>query len=124
MLNSQLWIEPLGNVVVVRVRGELTESLLKEIHERVIQLLRDTEYTRVLYDALEMESPDIDIALLQEKLNEKTKQLFADQSLRKAILVSNTRLGYLSRIAFGQFGEGDYRVFYNDLSHALQWLET
>ncbi|WP_152570896.1 MULTISPECIES: STAS/SEC14 domain-containing protein [Massilia] len=124
MLNSQLWIEPLGNVVVVRVRGELTESLLKEIHERVIQLLRDTEYTRVLYDTLEMESPDIDIALLQEKLNEKTKQLFADQSLRKAILVSNTRLGYLSRIAFGQFGEGDYRVFYNDLSHALQWLET
>ena len=124
MLNSQLWIEPLGNVVVVRVRGELTESMLKEIHDRVIQLLRDTEYTRVLYDALEMESPDIDIALLQEKLNEKTKQLFADQSLRKAILVSNTRLGYLSRIAFGQFGEGDYRVFYNDLSHALQWLET
>ena len=124
MLSSQLWIEPLGNVVVVRVRGELTESLLKEIHERVIQLLRDTEYTRVLYDTLEMESPDIDIALLQEKLNEKTKQLFADQSLRKAILVSNTRLGYLSRIAFGQFGEGDYRVFYNDLSHALQWLET
>ena len=124
MLNSQLWIEPLGNVVVVRVRGELTESLLKEIHERVIQLLRDTEYTRVLYDALEMESPDIDIALLQEKLDEKTRQLFADQSLRKAILVSNTRLGYLSRIAFGQFGEGDYRVFYNDLSHALQWLET
>ena len=124
MLNSQLWIEPLGNVVVVRVRGGLTESLLKEIHERVIQLLRDTEYTRVLYDTLEMESPDIDIALLQEKLNEKTKQLFADQSLRKAILVSNTRLGYLSRIAFGQFGEGDYRVFYNDLSHALQWLET
>ena len=124
MLNSQLWIEPLGNVVVVRVRGELTESLLKEIHERVIQLLRDTEYTRVLYDTLEMESPDIDIALLQEKLNEKTKQLFADQAPRKAILVSNTRLGYLSRIAFGQFGEGDYRVFYNDLSHALQWLET
>lgn len=124
MLNSQLWIEPLGNVVVVRVRGELTESMLKEIHERVIQLLRDTEYTRVLYDALEMESPDIDIALLQEKLDEKTRQLFADQSLRKAILVSNTRLGYLSRIAFGQFGEGDYRVFYNDLSHALQWLET
>jgi len=124
MLNSQLWIEPLGNVVVVRVRGELTESLLKEIHERVIQLLRDTEYTRVLYDTLEMESPDIDIALFQEKLNEKTKQLFADQPLRKAILVSNTRLGYLSRIAFGQFGEGDYRVFYNDLSHALQWLET
>jgi hypothetical protein len=124
MLNSQLWIEPLGNVVVVRVRGELTESMLKEIHERVIQLLRDTEYTRVLYDALEMESPNIDIALLQEKLDEKTRQLFADQSLRKAILVPNTRLGYLSRIAFGQFGEGDYRVFYNDLSHALQWLET
>jgi hypothetical protein len=30
----------------------------------------------------------------------------------------------LARIAFGQFGEGEYRVFYNDLVEALRWLEA
>jgi tRNA nucleotidyltransferase/poly(A) polymerase len=123
MSNTQLWIEPLGNVIVARLRGELTESMLEETHERVVQLLQDTGYTRVLYDGLEMESPNVELALMQEKLDKKTKQLFHDRPLRKAVLVPNTRLAYLARIAFGQFGEGEYRVFYNDLSQALRWLE-
>lgn len=105
------------------MRGELSESMLEETHERVVQLLRDTGYTRVLYDGLEMESPHVELALVQEKLDRKTKQLFQDRPLRKAVLVPNTRLAYLARIAFGQFGEGEYRVFYNDLSQALHWLE-
>jgi hypothetical protein len=33
-------------------------------------------------------------------------------------------LRYLARIAFGQFGEGEYREFYNDLTAALRWLEA
>jgi hypothetical protein len=123
MPNTQLWIEPLGSVIVARLRGALTEIMLKETHERVVQLLQDTGYTRVLYDGLEMESPDVEHALLQEQLDKKTKQLFHDRPLRKAILVPNTRLAYLARIAFGQFGEGEYRVFYNDLVQALHWLE-
>jgi hypothetical protein len=72
---------------------------------------------------MEIESLDADLALAQEKLDEKTKQLFPDRPLRKAVLVPNTRLAFLARIAFGQFGEGDYRIFYNDLTQALQWLE-
>jgi hypothetical protein len=40
-----------------------------------------------------------------------------------AILVPNTRIAYLARIAFGQFGEGAYRVFYNDMAQAILWLE-
>jgi hypothetical protein len=123
MPNTQLWIEPLGSVIVARLRGALTEIMLKETHERVVQLLQDTGYTRVLYDGLEMESPDVEHALLQEQLDKKTKQLFHDRPLRKAILVPNTRLAFLARIAFGQFGEGEYRVFYNDLVQALHWLE-
>lgn len=123
MLNNQLWIEPLGNVIVARVRGELTESILVEAHKRVVQLLHDTEHTRILYDTLEVETPDVEIILMQEKLDEKTQQLFHERRLRKACLVSNTRMAYLARIAFGQFGEGEYRVFYNDLSQALRWLE-
>ena len=41
-------------------------------------------------------------------------------SLRRAIVVPNTRVAYLARIAFG---EGDYRVFYNDFLAAIRWLE-
>lgn len=122
MPNTQLWIEPLGNVVVARLRGELTEGMLEETHERVVQLVQDTGFTRVLYDGLEMESPTVDLALAQEKLDNRTRQLFQDRPLRKAVLVPNTRLAYLARIAFGQFGEGEYRVFYNDLNQALHWL--
>jgi hypothetical protein len=124
MPNTQLWIEPLGNVIVARLRGKLSEKMLEEIHERVVQLLQDTGYTRVLYDALEMEAPHVELALVQAKLDKETKQLFDDRLLRKAILVPNTRLAYLARLAFGQFGEGEYRVFYNDLSQALHWLEA
>lgn len=97
--------------------------MLEETHERVVQLLQDTGYTRVLYDGLEIAAPHVEHALVQEKLDEKTRQLFTDRPLRKAVLVSNTRLAYLARIAFGQFGEGEYRVFYNDLSQALRWLD-
>jgi len=97
--------------------------MLEETHERVVQLLQDTGYTRVLYDGLEMESHNVELALMQEKLDNRTRQLFQDRHLRKAILVPNTRLAYLARIAFGQFGEGEYRVFYNDLTQALHWLE-
>jgi hypothetical protein len=123
MQNPQLWVEPLGNIIVARLRGEYSESLLSELHERVVQLLHDTGHSRVLYDGLEMESPDVELALVQARLDRQTKQLFSDRPLRKAILVPNTRLAYLARIAFGEFGEGEYRVFYNDLSQALRWLE-
>ena len=123
MQHPQLWIEPVGNTVVARLRGNISESTFRELHDRVIQLLRDTGYTRVLYDGLEMETPNVELALMQEQLEKQTKQLFSDRRLRKAILVPNTRLAYLARIAFGQFGEGEYRVFYNDLGQALRWLD-
>lgn len=123
MPNTPLWIEPLGNVIVARLRGHLDERMLNETHARVVQLLCDTGYTRVLYDGLEMESPNIELALVQENLDAQTRDIFGDRLLRKAILVPNTRLAYLARIAFGQFGEGEYRVFYSDLAQALRWLE-
>jgi hypothetical protein len=39
--------------------------------------------------------------------------------LRRAIVVPNSKLAYLARLAFG---EGDYRVFYNDFIGAIRWL--
>ena len=41
--------------------------------------------------------------------------------MKRAIVVPNSRLAYLARMAFG---EGDYRVFYNDLGAAMEWLRA
>jgi hypothetical protein len=42
-------------------------------------------------------------------------------ALKRAIVVPNSRLAYLARLAFG---EGDYRVFYNDMVAAIVWLNS
>jgi hypothetical protein len=62
-----------------------------------------------------MESPVVDVALAQRKLDEELGSVH----LRRAIVVPNTRLAYLARLAFG---EGDYRVFYSDMTAAIMWL--
>ncbi len=117
-MTGSLWVEPVGGLIVARVRGQPTEALLCECQDRVIQIARDTleaAIHKVLYDALEMESPHVDVPLAQRQLDEALGSL----RLRRAIVVPNTRLAYLARLAFG---EGDYRVFYNDIAAAVSWL--
>jgi hypothetical protein len=123
MEQQHLWVEPVGKIIVARIRGECTEAILKECQERVLMLVKETHQARVLYDALEMEEPSVDLLLLQQKLNVETRTVLGETPLRKAILVPNTRLAYMARIAFGDVGEGEYRVFYNDLAQATRWLE-
>jgi hypothetical protein len=60
--------------------------------------------------------PPVDVPLIQQELDGRV----TDVHLRRAIVVPNSRLAYLSRLAFG---EGDYRVFYNDMVDAIRWLE-
>ena len=62
-----------------------------------------------------MDAPDVDVPWVQRELDES----LGDVRLRRAIVVPNTRLAYLARLAFG---EGDYRVFYNDMIAAAKWL--
>jgi hypothetical protein len=116
-MDGQLWVEPVGGVIIARVRGIPTEALLKEGQDRIFALAKETEKGRVLYDALEMEAPPIEVPLSQWKLDKEMEPI----KLRRAIVVPNTRLAYLARIAFG---DGDYRVFYNDLTTALTWLNS
>ncbi len=78
-------------------------------------LVQDTGRNRILYDALEMDPPIVNVALSQQKLDEELGSI----QLRRAIVVPNSRLAYLARLAFG---EGDYRVFYNDMTAAVAWL--
>ncbi len=115
MGGGQVWVELVGDLVVARVRGEPTEQLLREAQEKVLFLVRDAGRGKVLYDTLEMDAPPVDIPWAQRALDEQLGPI----KLKRAIVVPNSRLAFLARIAFG---EGDYRVFYNDMVAAIQWL--
>lgn len=114
-MHGSSWVELSGNIVLARIRGEPTEEIINEVQERVLVLLNDTAIRRVLYDALEMENPSVEVALAQQRLSEEIHAM----GTRIAIVVPNSRVAYLSRIAFGA---GEHRVFYNDLAAALSWL--
>lgn len=116
-MSGQLWIEPIGNIIVARVRGIPTQALLREAQERILQLVKETEKGLVMYDALEMETPAVEVPISQWQIDQE----LPPTKLRRAIVVPNTKLAYLARLAFG---EGDYRVFYNDLHSALNWLDS
>ena len=118
MDDQQLWVEPVGNMILARIRGVPTEALLRECQARVLNLVRDTGQGRALYDALELELPTVDPALIQQKLE---SEMDRSLHLRRAIVVTHSRAAYLSRLAFG---EGDYRIFYNDISAAIRWLDA
>lgn len=113
--DAQLWVEVVGDLIIARVRGEPTAALLRECQERVLFLVKDAGRGKVLYDTLEMYAPPIDIPWVQRELDEQLGPI----QLRRALVVPNSKLAFLARIAFG---EGDYRVFYNDMVAAVKWL--
>lgn len=115
-MHQQLSVESTGTVTIVRLKGIPTEELLKARHERVLSICKETGQNKVIYDVVEMESPSIDLALLQQQMQTE----LCSAKIRCAIVVPNSRLAYLCRIAFG---EGNYQVFYNDMAAALKWLE-
>lgn len=122
MNQQQLWVEPVGQIIIARIRGQCSEEILRECQDRVLELVRETGQARVLYDALEMGEPTVDLALFQDKMDSEAGNQLGEALLRRAVLVPNTRVAFLARLAFGQFGEGGYRVFYNDLAQAIMWL--
>jgi hypothetical protein len=115
MAAGQFWVELVGELVVARIRGEPTEQLLRDAQEKVLFLVRDADRGKVLYDTLEMDPPPVDVPWAQRELDQHLGSI----KLKRAIVVPNSRLAFLARIAFG---EGDYRVFYNDMIAAIKWL--
>lgn len=117
MSHGQQWVELVGDLVIARIRGEPTEQLLRETQEQVLFLVRDAQRGKVLYDTLEMTPPPVDVPWSQRSLDADLGSI----QLKRAIVVPNSRLAYLARLAFG---EGDYRVFYNDIVAAIKWLSA
>lgn len=115
MHNQQLWVEPVGDLIIARIRGVPSEELLRECQEKVLLLLQGSQQRKVLYDGLEMEPPSIETVISQQRLDAGLGSL----QFRRAIVVSNTRVAYLARLAFGA---GDYRVFYSNMTEAINWL--
>jgi hypothetical protein len=113
---AQLRIEVVGAIIVARIRGQPTEALLRDCQQRVIELASEAGTRKVLYDALEIEPPSVDVVLSQQALDAELGPL----KLRRSIVVPDTRLAYLARLAFGS---GEHRVFYNDLDAAIRWLD-
>jgi hypothetical protein len=112
-----VWVELSGDIVLARIRGAVTQRTLEDLHARVIMLLEGTIHKKVLYDALEMEAPTVDLTLIQQRMTEAIHE----KRGRVAVLVPSTRVAFLARIAFG---EGEHRVFYNDLAAAVAWLNA
>lgn len=114
-MNAQLWIEPVGNIIIARVRGRPTQEILVECQDRILNLVKDTQRGLILHDCLEMDTPQVEVPMSQWKIDQES----ADVQLKRAVVVPNTTLAYLARLAFG---EGDVRVFYNDMAAAFAWL--
>lgn len=112
---QRIWVEVSGDLIVARLRGSITEQDTADAQAQVLLLLAETQRSRVLYDVLELEPPSIDLTLVQKEHSEELHL----KGVRIAILVPNTRIAFLARLAFGQ---GDYRVIYNDLAEAVTWL--
>lgn len=118
-MDGQLWIEPVGGVIIARMRGVPSEALLKDCQERILALVKDTRRGLILHDCLEMETPQVEVPVSQWRLDKELDQQTGSIHLRRAVVVPNTKLAYLARLAFG---EGDVQVFYNDIAAALAWL--
>jgi len=98
-----------------RVKGLATEETITHIQNGILERVRNLEQGLVLYDCLEMHAPPVSVPLLQQQLDKKLGKI----KLRRAIVVPDTKLAYLARLAFG---DADYRVFYNDMEAAINWL--
>jgi hypothetical protein len=116
-MNQQVWVEIVGDLIVARMRGAVSAEVLRECQEQVVALAGESRRERVLYDALEMDPPSVELTVEQRKLDAALGGL----RLRRAIVVPNSRLAYLARLAFG---EGEYRVFYSDMVAAVKWLAS
>jgi hypothetical protein len=114
-MNEGFVCEAVGSLVVVRLTEAVTERVLEECQLAVLETMQETGSKAVLYDLSEMQPTAVNVLLYQRLLNEHVRHL----NLRRAIVVPNTQIAHLARLAFGV---GDYKLFYDDLDGAKRFL--
>ena len=107
--------EAMGSLVLVRLLSSPTERVLEECQICMLEALRETGCKAVLYDLTEMDPAPINVLLYQRVLNEHLDSL----GLKRAIVVPNAEIAHLARLAFGG---SEYRVFYDDMQGAKDYL--
>ena len=107
--------EAVGSLVVVRLTQAVDERVLEECQLSVLEAMQETGSKAVLYDLTEMQPTPVNVLLYQRLLNEHVHHL----DIRRAIVVPNTQIAHLARLAFGV---GDYKLFYDDLEAAKRFL--
>ena len=107
--------EAVGSLVVVRLTRPVTERVLEACQRRVLETMQQTGCKAVLYDLTHMQPTRVNVLLYQRILNEHIRHL----DVRRAIVVPNTQVAHLARLAFGL---GDYKLFYDDLDGAKRFL--
>ena len=107
--------EAVGSLVVVRLTHATDERVLEECQLCMLETMRQTGSKAILYDLTQMQPSPVNVLLYQRLLNEHVRHL----DLRRAIVVPNTEVAHLARLAFGV---GDYKLFYDDLDAAKRFL--
>jgi len=114
-MNEAFLCEASGSLVLVRLLRSPTERVLEECQISMLEAMRDSGSKAVLYDLTEMEPAPINVLLYQRVLNEHLESLH----IKRAIVVPNAEIAHLARIAFGG---SEYRVFYDDMQAAKDYL--
>ena len=107
--------EAAGSLVVVRLMRPMSDRVLEECQLCMLETMQETGSKAVLYDLTEMQPTSLNVLLYQRILNDHVRHL----DLRRAIVVPNTQIAHLARLAFGV---GDYKLFYDDLEAAKRFL--
>jgi hypothetical protein len=56
-MHESVWVGQVGNIILARLQGPATAALVKECHERIVNVVKKTGCMNVLYHLLDLESP-------------------------------------------------------------------
>jgi len=110
-----IWIEEVGDIIVGHLTGVPDDAMLKDCYQQILALAKSHGQRKVLIDVRDMEPPSLTMTLGIRDF----AQAGGTIPLRRAIVVPNSRMAYLARLALG---DSDYRVFYGDAEGAIKWL--
>jgi hypothetical protein len=112
---DNLLVDLIGGIIIAKVKGPLTEDIIRSRHAQIVRLALDTGCGKVLFDGRQTDIPSQATADLQRALNPSLKIL----NLRIAILITKTAQTNWARLAYINH---EHQVFRDDLVSAVEWL--